>query len=94
MVLHQRFIKAFEEILEFCINIPEPVLYEIYTLAFPFDMSCESVMYIYIYISYSTVVVYSKDQYEIIGLSKISHSIQQPLWQFLPEKALAMHQSC
>ena len=25
---------------------PEPVLYEIYTLAFLFDLSCESVTYI------------------------------------------------
>ena len=29
-------------------------------------------------ISYSTVVLYSRDQYEIIGLCKISHSIKQP----------------
>ena len=28
--------------------------------------------------SYSTVVLYSRDQYEIIGLLKISHSIKQP----------------
>ena len=25
------------------VNIPEPGLYEIYTLAFPFDLKCESV---------------------------------------------------
>ena len=32
------------------VNIPETVLYVIYTLAFPFDLRCESVTYIYIYI--------------------------------------------
>ena len=30
------------------------------------------------YVSYSTVVLYSRDRYEIIGLSKISYSIKQP----------------
>ena len=28
------------------VNIAEPVLYEIHTLAFPFDFRCESVTYI------------------------------------------------
>ena len=30
------------------------------------------------YVSYSTVVLYSRDQYEIIRLLKISHAIKQP----------------
>ena len=29
----------------YLVNIPEPVLYAIYTLAFPFDLRCESVTY-------------------------------------------------
>ena len=29
----------------YLVNIPEPVLYEIYTVAFPFDLRCESVIY-------------------------------------------------
>ena len=37
----------------YLVNIPETMLYEIYTLAFPFDLRCESVtcirVYIYIY---------------------------------------------
>ena len=28
--------------------------------------------------SYNTVVLYSRDRYEIIGLLKLSHSIKQP----------------
>ena len=34
----------------YLVNIQETVLYVIYTLAFPFDLRCESVTYIYIYI--------------------------------------------
>ena len=29
----------------YLVNIPEPVQYDIYTLAFPFDLKCESVTY-------------------------------------------------
>ena len=36
--------------VQYLVNIPEPVQYDIYTLAFPFDLRCESVTYIYIYI--------------------------------------------
>ena len=38
------------------------------------------------HVSYSTVVPYSRDQYEIIGLLKISHSIKQHC-KCLPEKS-------
>ena len=31
----------------YLVNIPEPVQYDIYTLAFPFDLRCESVIYNY-----------------------------------------------
>ena len=31
----------------YLVNIPEPVQYDIYTLAFPFDLRCESVTYIF-----------------------------------------------
>ena len=31
------------------VNIPEPVQYDIYILAFPFDLRCESGNYIYIH---------------------------------------------
>ena len=51
-------------------------------------------MYIYIYISYNTVVLYSRDRYEIIGLRKSSHSIKQPCSSICLKKAFAMHQSC
>ena len=40
------------------------------------------------------VVLYSKDQYEIIGLLKISHSIKQPCSSVCLKKALEMHQKC
>ena len=46
------------------------------------------------YISYSTVVLYSRDRYEIIGLRKISHFIEQPCSSVCLKTALAMHQSC
>ena len=49
---------------------------------------------IYIYISYSTVVLYSRDRYEIIGIRKISYSIKQPCSSICLKKAFAMHQSC
>ena len=35
----------------YLVNIPEPVLYEIYTLDFPFDLRCESVTYVHMYLS-------------------------------------------
>ena len=50
--------------------------------------------YIYIYISYNTVVLYSRDRYEIIGFRKSSHSIKQPCSSIYLKKAFAMHQSC
>ena len=34
----------------YLVNIPEPVLYAIYTLAFSFDLRCESVTHNYIYV--------------------------------------------
>ena len=34
----------------YVVNIPEPVQYHIYAMAFPFDLRCESDTYIYIYI--------------------------------------------
>ena len=46
------------------------------------------------YISYNTVVLYSRDRYEIIGLRKSSHSIKQPCNSIYLKKAFAMHQSC
>ena len=46
---------------------------------------------IYIYIS---VVLYSRDRYEIIGLRKSSHSIKQPCSSICLKKAFAIHQSC
>ena len=39
-------------------------------------------------ISYSTVVLYRRDRYEIIGLHKISHSIKQLCRNVCLEKAL------
>ena len=51
-------------------------------------------IYIYIYISYNTVVLCSRDQYEIIGLLKISHSIKQPCSSACLKKAPEMHQKC
>ena len=45
-------------------------------------------------ISYNTVVLYSRDRYEIIGLRKSSHSIKQPCSSICLKKAFAMHQSC
>ena len=42
----------------YLINIPEPVLYEIYTLDFPFDLRCESVTYNYIYIYIYIIYIY------------------------------------
>ena len=47
-----------------------------------------------IYISYSTVVLYSGDRYEIIGLLKISDSIKQPCSSGCLKKSLEMHQKC
>ena len=47
-----------------------------------------------IQISYNTVVLYSRDRYEIIGLRKSSHSIKQPCSSICLKKAFAMHQSC
>ena len=40
------------------------------------------------------VVLYSRDQYEIIGLFKLSHSIKQPSSSVCPKNALEMHQKC
>ena len=45
-------------------------------------------------LSYNTVVLYSRDRYEIIGLHKSSHSIKQPCSSICLKKVLAMHQSC
>ena len=45
-------------------------------------------------LSYNTVVLYSRDRYEIIGLRKSSHSIKQPCNSICLTKAFAMHQSC
>ena len=45
-------------------------------------------------LSYNTVVLYSRDRYEIIGLLKISHSIKQPCSSVYLKKALEMHQKC
>ena len=45
-------------------------------------------------LSYSTVVLYSRDQYEIIGLLKISHSMKQPCSNICLKKALEMRQKC
>ena len=48
------------------------------------------------FLSYSTctVVPYSRDRYEIIGLLNISHSIKQPCSSVCLKKALEMHQKC
>ena len=48
----------------------------------------------YFTLSYNTVVLYSRDRYEIIGLRKSSHSIKQPCNSICLKKAFAMHQSC
>ena len=40
------------------------------------------------------VVLYSRDQYELIGHRKSSHSIKQPCSSICLKKAFAMHQSC
>ena len=49
--------------------------------------------YIYIsYISYSTLVLYSKDRYEIIWLCKSAHSIKQPCSSIC--LVFTVHQSC
>ena len=32
----------------YLVNIPQPVQYQKYTLAFPFDLRCESVTYMYV----------------------------------------------
>ena len=45
-------------------------------------------------ISYSTIVLYSGDRYEIIGLLKLSYSIKQPCSSACLKKALEMHQKC
>ena len=45
-------------------------------------------------LSYSTVVLYSRDRYEIIGLLKLSHSIKQPCSSVSLKKASEMHQKC
>ena len=42
----------------YLVNIPKPVKYHIYAVAFPFDLRCESVTYIY------TVEVIVKSHYE------------------------------
>ena len=47
-----------------------------------------------VFASYSTVVLYSRDRYEIIGLLKISRSIKQPCSSVCFKKALEMHQKC
>ena len=36
------------DIIAYIINIPEPVQYHIYAMAFPFDLRCESVTLLYI----------------------------------------------
>ena len=45
-------------------------------------------------LSYSMVVLYSRDRYEIIGLLKLLHSIKQPCSSVCLKKALEMHQKC
>ena len=47
------------ESVTYLVNIPEPVLYEIYTLDFSFDLRCESVTYIYIYIYFPEAIFYT-----------------------------------
>ena len=42
-------------------------------------------------LSYSTVVLYSRDRYEITGFLEILHSIKQPCSGVCLEKALEMH---
>ena len=44
--------------------------------------------------SFIMVAINSRDQYEIIGLRKISYSTKQPSRSFCLKKALEMHQSC
>ena len=48
----------------------------------------------FITLSCNTVVLYSRDRYEIIGLLKISHSIKQPCNSVCLKKAPEMHQKC
>ena len=45
-------------------------------------------------LSYSTVVLYSWNRYEIIGLLKLSHSIKQPCSNVCLKKVQEMHQKC
>ena len=45
-------------------------------------------------VSYNTVVLYSRDRYEIIGLLKLSHPIKQPCSSVCLKKAPEMHQKC
>jgi len=40
--------RAHTQVCVYLVTIPEPVLYEIYTLDFPFDLRYESVTYNYI----------------------------------------------
>ena len=60
------------------------ILMEAFIVLVWMDMNCNQiitlvkVMIALTYVSYSMVVLYSKDRYEIIGLGKISHSIKQP----------------
>ena len=44
-------------------------------------------------LSFIVVTMNSRDQYEIIGLRKISHSIKQPYGSACLKKVLEMHQS-
>ena len=56
-------------------------------------LACSKILVILLpYISYNTVVLYSRDRYEIIGFLKISYSIKQPCSSVCLKKALEMHQ--
>ena len=51
----------------YLVNIPEPVQYHIYAMAFPFDLRCENVTYIYIYNMYVYIPCMCK-MYQFIAL--------------------------
>ena len=68
----------------------------LYSTTVLYDICTYVCIYTYIRtsVSYNTVVLYSRDRYEIIGLRKSSHSIKQPCSSICLKKAFAMHQSC
>ena len=61
------------------VNIPEPVQYHIYALAFPFDLRCESVTSVDIRIIY----IYTHTQ---VGMNKPIHNVATYVYQIILER--------